>query len=306
MTDTSRIVVLAGATGNLGSLVAQQLLERPGIRLRLLVRPASVAKVAGLRAQGAEIVEVDLESQDQDTHLDEALQNAFSVVSAIQGGPEVIVNAQLRLLEAARRAGVRRFIPSNFSYNIFGVAEGDNVNSDDRRAFARAADPVAGDVEVVQIQIGAFLDRRILFGFLGAFDLDAAKAFLWGDGTAAMDFTTYADAARFTAEAAIDDATLPAVFNVAGDTLNFHELVTAYEHASGRTLSVERLGTLADLDDEIRRRREAEPNNMFAWVPLMYWRAMLSGKAKLQSIANDRYPHIKPVSVAEYVRNEGL
>ncbi|MEW5423577.1 NmrA family NAD(P)-binding protein [Amorphus sp. 3PC139-8] len=306
MSEASKVVVLAGATGDLGSLIAGLLLEKPGVRLRVLVRPESMAKVATLREQGVEIVEVDLARPDQERLLDEAVSGAFCVISAIQGGPDIIVDAQLRLLAAACRAGVRRFIPSNFSYNIFGLDEGDNINSDDRRAFARAADETCGDVEVVQIQIGAFLDRKVLFGFLGAFDLGEGRAFLWGDGNAAMDFTTYADAARFTAEVAVDEASVPGVFEVAGESLDFHGLVKAYEDGSGKSVTVSRLGSLADLDDELERRRQAEPDNMFAWLPLMYWRAMLSGKAKLQSIANGRYPHIKPTTVAEYVRSEGL
>ncbi len=306
MPETQRTVVLAGATGDLGSLIAQALLDKPEVQLRALVRPESVEKVAALRERGVEIIEVDLEHQEQEGRLDEAMHDAFSVVSAIQGGPDIIVDAQLRLLEAARRTGVRRFIPSNFSYNIFGLDEGDNINSDTRRAFSRAAEEVRGEVEVVEIQIGAFLDRKVLFGFLGALDLGEGRAFLWGDGEAAMDFTTYADAARFTAEAAVDEASVPSVFEVAGDTLTFHELVKAYEDASGRSVTVSEMGTLAELDDEIRQRRQAEPENIPAWLPLMYWRAMLSGKAKLRSIANDRYPDIKPVKVADYVRSEGL
>ncbi|WP_162619398.1 NmrA family NAD(P)-binding protein [Salinicola peritrichatus] len=306
MSEMSKVAVLAGATGNLGSLIAQALLDKPGVQLRLLVRPQSVTKVAALRERGVEVVEIDLDRQDQDELLNEAMHGAFVVISALQGGPDVMIDAQRRLLEAARRAGVRRFIPSYFSYNIFGLGEGENLNSDILRTFARVADEARGDVEVVQIQIGAFLDRRILFGFLGAFDLDARQAFLWGDGTAEMDFTTYADTARFTAEAAVDEEALPSVLAFAGDTLDFHQLVKAYEGASGHSVTVSRMGTLADLDDEIQRRRQTEPDNLFDWLPLMYWRAMLSGKAKLHAIANDRYPHIEPVTVADYVRNEGL
>ncbi|MCE7029212.1 NmrA family NAD(P)-binding protein [Jiella avicenniae] len=306
MSESSKVVVLAGATGDLGSLIAQSLLDKAGVRLRLLVRPESVGKTQALQDRGAEIVEVDLADPGQAERLGAAMKGAFSVVSAVQGGPDMIVDAQLRMLEAARAAGVKRFIPSNFSYDIFGLDEGDNINSDARRAFARKAEGARGDVEVVQIQIGAFLDRKVLFGFLGAFDLGESRAFLWGDGDAVMDFTTYADAARFTAEAAVDDAPVPSVFEVAGDSLTFHDLVKAYEDASGKAITVVKLGSLSDLDAEIDKRRRAEPGNMVAWLPLMYWRAMLSGKGKLRSIANDRYPHVEPMTVADYVRSEGL
>jgi nucleoside-diphosphate-sugar epimerase len=306
MTEQNKIVVLAGATGNLGSLIAHALLDKPGVRLRALVRPASAGKLATLSEKGVEVVEIDLDDETQGEKLATALNGAFSVVSAIQGGPDVIVGDQLRLLDAASRAKVRRFIPSSFSYNIFGLDDGENINTDDRRAFAREAEKARGAVEVVHINIGAFLDRRVLFGFLGAFDLDAGQAFLWGDGQTAMDFTTYEDTARFTAEVAVDEGQVPPVFEVAGDTLTFYELVRAYEEASGKSIAVVKKGSLADLDREIEQRRQAEPRNVYAWLPLMYWRGMLSGKGKLHAIANDRYPWIKPQTVRDDVRQEGL
>ncbi len=121
-----------------------------------------------------------------------------------------------------------------------------------------------------------------------------------------MDFTTYADTALYTAEAATQDEAPPAEFNIAGDTLDFNGLVRAYAAGSGKALTVERRGSLTELDHEIDRRRAAEPRNIFAWLPLMYLRGMLSGKGALGPRVNDRYPHITPTSVAAYVQKEGL
>lgn len=127
-----------------------------------------------------------------------------------------------------------------------------------------------------------------------------------GNGDEKMDFTTYEDTARFTAEAATDRGLLPAQFNVAGDTLDFHELVQAYKEASRKPLIVARRGSLDDLDAEIARRRKEDPGNIFVYLPLMYWRAMLSGKGKLGPLINSRYPHIHPLTVREFVRREGF
>ena len=306
MNESNKTVVLAGATGALGGLIANALLEKPGVTLRALVRPGSRGKASALAERGADIVEVAIDDPSHADAVAETMTGAFSVVSALQGGPDVIIDAQSRLLEAARRAGVRRFIPSDYSFNIFGIADGENVSSDLRRAFARHADETRGGVEVVHVLNGCFLDRRVMFGFLGAFDLASRKAFLWGDGNAPMDFTTYEDTARYTAAVATDPAPAPREFNVAGDVLNFHQLVRAYEESSGNKLAVVHLGSLADLDSEILRRLQAEPKNMYAWLPLMYWRAMLSGKGKLGALANARYPEIHPLTVREFVKREGI
>jgi len=306
MTEEKKIVVLAGATGELGSDIAQALLVKQDVQLRLLVRPQSVGKLVALEDKGAQIVEIDLQQEGNDKELIEALSGAFSFVSALNGGRDIIVDTQSKLLKAARQAKVRRFIPSDFSYNIFGLDDGDNPNSDERRAFAKIADAERGDVEVVHILNGAFLDERIVFGFLGAFDLEKGQALLWGDGDAVTDVTSYRDTGRYTAEVAVDNANVPAVFEVAGETLSFAQLVSAYEDASGKSLTVVNKGSYADLDREIEARMKAEPDNFYAWLPLMYYRGSFGGKGKLHAIANDRYPSIVPETVRDYVRREKL
>lgn len=305
--DTHKTVLLVGATGNLGGLIGRALLAKPGTKLRCLVREGSRSKVRELEAAGAEVVIGDI-SPGSEAALDAACAGVDSVVSALQGGADVLVEGQMRLLEAAMKAGVRRFIPSDFSYDHFELAEGQNPNSDVRRAFAKAAVAARGDrpIEIVHVLCGCFLDRGVLFGFLGAVDLPSGKVRIWGDGAAPIDFTTYADTAAYTAEAALDPAPLPTRFNVAAETLDTAGLARAVSEGAGRPFTIERLGTLEDLDAEIARRQAAEPANYYAWLPLMYWRAMLRGKVKLGALANGRYPHIHPTTVAAYVAREKL
>ena len=285
-----KTVLLIGGTGNLGTLIGRELLKR-NARLRLLVRPGSRKKVAEDLARGAEIVE------DEQT----AFQGVFSVVSAVQGGPETIVDAQLRFLRAARQAGARRFIASDYSMNLFTVPEGDNISSDDRREFGRRAEGERGDVEVVHVLNGAFLDRRVLFGFLGAVNLQKREAYVWGNGTAEMQFTTYDDTAAYTAAAAVDDSPVPDKLFVAGDSLTFAQLVREVEKGLGTPIAVKSLGSFDDLDAQIKERYAAQPANVPAWLPQMYWRAMLNGTGRLGPLMNERYPDIRPTGVQQYV-----
>lgn len=288
--ESVKTILLVGATGDLGGLIARALLAK-GLKLRLLVRPGSRAKLAADVATASEIFENEAGAFD----------GVYTVVSAVQGGPETIVDTQLKFLQAAREAGVRRFIPSDFCFNFFNLAEGENINSDWRREFARRAEEERGAVEVVHVLNGTFLDMRVLFGFLGAFDLEKGEAYLWGDGNEKMEFTTYADTAAYTAEAAMADGPLSREFNVAGDSLTFHELVDETAAGLGRPITVKKLGTLKKLDAEIDRRLQAEPDNMLSWLPLMYWRGVLNGKGKLGPVMNAQYPAIHPTGVREYV-----
>lgn len=287
-------------------MIGRALAAKPDVELRLLVREGSRAKVADLEARGARVILGDV-GPESEARLDEAVRGADAVVSALQGGPDVLVEGQMRLFGAARRAGVRRFIPSDFSYDYFDTAEGQNLNSDVRRAFAKAAAAAKGDnpIEIVHVFCGCFLDKGVLFGFLGAFDMAAGKLRIWGDGQAKMDFTTYADTAALTAEAAVDPEPLPERFHVAGDSLDAEGLARAVSAGTGRTFTIEKVGSLADLDAEIARRREAQPTNLFAWLPAMYWRGMLRGIGRGPRM-NERYPNIVALTVEEYVRRERL
>jgi hypothetical protein len=184
-------VLVIGGTGNLGSLIARKVLDK-GATLRMLVRPASRGKLAASIANDVEVADSEAG----------AFKDVYAVISAVQGGPETIIDAQVHYLRAARDAGVRRFIPSDFSLNLFNLADGENINSDWRRAFARQADEERRGMEVVHVLNGAFLDRRVVFGFLGAIDLDKREAYFGGEGSARMQFTTYADTAAYTAEVA--------------------------------------------------------------------------------------------------------
>lgn len=296
--STSSLVLVVGSTGNLGTLISAAVLAR-GFGLRVLVRAASRGKVAALEAAGAEVVVGEL---DDPVAIEAAMAGVGTVVSALQGGPDLLVTAQLRLLRAAIAAGARRFIPSDFSLNFFASPKGANPNSDLRRAFADQAGPLAaGRIEVVHVLCGAFLDMRVLFGFLGAVDLRAGAVRVWGGGEQAFDVTSYADTARYVAAVATDPQPLPQVVNVAGESLTAVQLAERLTVATGRDFSVARLGSLADLDAEIGRRQHAEPTNLLAWLPLAYWRAMLNGTGKLDPIMNARYPDIRPASVVEYL-----
>jgi len=229
-----------------------------------------------------------------------------TVISALQGGPDIIIDGQTQLLRAARDAGVRRFIPSDYSLDLFKVKPGHIITSEWRRQFATVADEERGDVEVVHVLNGGFLDRGVLFGFIRVIDVEKQTAYVWGDGKQPMDWTTYADTARYVAEVAVDERPVPSAFKIAGDDLDFEGIVRAYEAGSGKKLRIERLGSMEDLDARIDQLQKANPTDLRAYLPLMYYRSVLNGEGKLDELMNDRYPSIRPITVREYVAQEGF
>src|SRR5262245_57323403 len=169
MAMKNKLIVVAGGAGRLGRLLVESLLAYPGVRVRVLVRDPSRSEVAALAGERVERVAFDAVAATEADRA-AAVRGAFAVVSALQGGPEVLVDAQLALLRASKAAGARRFIPSDYSYDLFALPAGVNVNSDWRRALAeRAREEVSDSFEVVHVLQGMFADRGVL-GFLGLFD----------------------------------------------------------------------------------------------------------------------------------------
>ena len=144
---------LAGATGNLGGRIARALLER-GAGVRALVRHGTARdKLERLQALGATIASVELSNASQVTL---ACSRASCVVSALQGLRDVIVEAQTVLLDAAIKAGVPRFIPSDYSIDFTKFPPGENRNLDLRRDFHKRIEKTS--ISATTIFNGAFAD----------------------------------------------------------------------------------------------------------------------------------------------------
>lgn len=299
----SKLVVVTGATGRLGRLTIETLLTAPDTRVRALVRDPQAARATF--PAGVEVMAFDAVAASPATRA-AAVAGAFAVVSTLQGGPDIIIDAQLALLDAARAAGARRFIPSDFSYNLFTLPAGLNINTDWRRTFAeRAAGLTTPRFEVVHVMQGIFADRAVL-GFVGMLDPEAGVLRYWGDGATPIDWTTWEDTARYVAAAALDDRPVPRWLFVAGDRLSALELADRWEQGHGRALVRARLGSLEDLAAETARRLAAEPQNMYAWLPLMYAHGIYGGQALLGPLENGRYPDIVPETVVQAIQRGAL
>lgn len=298
MEPHNKLVVLAGGTGKLGRLLIRSLLEHPDVRLRILVRDPGRPEVASLAHERVELYPLDVTAASE-AERTAAVQGAWAVVSTLQGGPEVIIDAQLALLRAARAAGARRFIPSDYSYDVFALPPGLNINSDWRRTLGeRARSEVTDSFEVVHVLQGIFTDRAVL-EFLGALDAEQGVLRYWGDGRTPIDWTTWEDTARFTAAAALDERKLPERLGVVGERMDMLTFADTWEAVHKKTMARQCLGSLDELERETRRRQAAEPQNVLAWLPLMYARGMYGGQALIGAMHNALFPQIRAETVAQ-------
>jgi len=213
------------------------------------------------------------------------------VVSALQGLRDVILDAQTVLLDAAVKAGVPRFIPSDYSIDFTKLPSGENRNLDLRREFHKRLERTS--IAPTTIFNGAFAD--MLTGQMPLILFKLHRVLYWGNADQRMDFTTMDDTAAFTASAALDAST-PRFLRIAGDQLSARQLARVTSEVTAEKFRLFRAGGLGTLGMLIKIAHTFAPggNQVFpAWQGMQYMRNMFDGRAKLEPLDNDRYPGIR-------------
>jgi len=282
--SSERLIVLAGATGDLGGRIATALARRQ-VTFRALVRPGTSATMRGdLEAAGATIIAVDY---DNDDALKAACADASCVVSALNGLQPVIIGMQGKLLDAAVAVGVQRFMPSDYCLDFTKTRPGDNRNLDLRRLFMARID--AAPIIATSVLNGAFAD--LLTGQAPIVLHKRRKILYWGSADQPLDFTAKDDVARYVAEVARDEAA-PRFLRVAGATVSPRQLAGLMTKITGKKFGLWRAGGIGLLSMVIGAARLVTPQSdaVFpVWQGMQYLRDMSSGRGKLQPLDNDRY-----------------
>lgn len=280
------LIVIAGATGDLGGRITNALLAR-GAAVRALVRPSTdPAKTDPLAQRGVEVVRVDFADA---AALQQACAGASCVVSTLAGLRDVIVDTQSQLLAAAVAAGVPRFIPSDFASDYTRLPAGQNRNFDLRREFQEILDKAP--IAATSILNGAF--GEILTYNVPLLDFKQQQVGYWEDPDWRIDFTTMDDTAAFTAAAVLDDAT-PRLLRIASFQISPRELAAAAEEVKGQPFPLVRLGARTELAAQIQQVRAANPageQELYAnWQQMQYMLSMFS--VQNDPLDNDRYPSL--------------
>jgi nucleoside-diphosphate-sugar epimerase len=288
------IIVLAGATGNLGGRIARAILKRGG-KVRAIVRHNSEpGKIEALRKGGAEIAAVDFNSLAE---LTGACQGGACVVSAMSGLRDVIVEAQTLLLDAAVRAGVPRFIPSDYSIDFTKLPPGLNRNLDLRREFHERLDKAS--IAATSILNGMFAD--LLTGQAPMVLFKLKRVVYWENADQLLDFTAMDDSAEFTATAALDAST-PRFLRIAGEQISARGLAAVASELTGEQFRLLRAGGLGRLAILIKITRAVffMSNALYPpWQGMQYVHNMFSGRAKLEPLDNERYSDIRWTTVRD-------
>jgi nucleoside-diphosphate-sugar epimerase len=291
-------ILVVGASGWLGSKVATELVAL-GLAPRLLIRGGAEHPKAKalfpLVAQGAQIVSGDLSDA---ASLQRATQNVDAIISAVQGGPDLIIDGQVRLAQAGLANGVQRIFPSDYAVRFDGVSPAYHLFLG-WRAQANAA---IGEIGLAQTNTfnGAFMEM-LAQDFFGLVDWDAKVICYWGDPDQSYDFTHTDDVARFVAANAADSKAPSGPFEIVGQTASPRQLAEIASRVSGSKFELRSLGDLQQLDAAIAAKQAASPSDPTPWAGLQYHRLMANGQGKLLKPQNAQFPKITPSQVSDFL-----
>lgn len=291
-------VAVAGSTGKLGQFITQHLLSK-GLKVKLLTRPESAGKLEEFKGkEGVEIVSVDMGNIEA---MAQTLIGVHTVISAVNGGPDISLDGQLKLLQASIKANVSRFSPSDYSADFRSLQPGEHAFLEFRRQVAEALkkEEEEGKIKGLHFLNGMFTDIAYM-PFLGNLDAEKGTFSFWGNGDEVMDATTYEDTARYVATITADPSNA-GWFEIIGQETTYNNIANVYEELTGKTLQRISHGSLQDLHTKIEELKAIHgPQNPFPYVFLQYAILMISGRGKLHKPCNKNFPEIKPQGFKEF------
>ncbi|KAI0847983.1 isoflavone reductase family protein [Daldinia vernicosa] len=230
--STAIRVGIVGATGRTGSSILNGLLaSETQFDITALTRPTSVNSEANneLKSRGVRIVAADLTGPKDD--LVKAVTGIDIVISCIVFSS---LGDQIPLAEAAKQAGVKRFVPCNFSTPApRGVMDMYDEKDDILAAIQRLYLPYT------VIDVGWWIDQSVPAIPSGRTDHVSIKVLdiIPGDGSVPVAYTNLPDVGTYVAKIIADPRTLNKKVFAHTETINAIQMRDLLEELSGEKVA---------------------------------------------------------------------
>jgi hypothetical protein len=294
MTPSSILVLGAGELGIAVLQALADLAAPRGMRIAVLLRPASLQSPAAntLLERGIELIPGDLQHDSQRTLA--GIFAAFDNVICCTGfaaGP----GTQRKLALAAIEGGVQRYVPWQFGVDYDVIGRGSPQDLFDEQLDVR--DLLRGQQGTQWLIISTGMFTSFLFEPLfGVVDLAQNTVRALGDWDTAVTVTTPEDIGRLTARIVLAEPALSnQVVFTAGDTLTYGQLADTVDATLGRKLQRE-LWSVPMLQAELAK--DPEDN-------LKKYRAVFAqgnGVAWDLAVTFNAHQHIAVTNVEQWIR----
>ncbi|HEY6090164.1 MAG TPA: SDR family oxidoreductase [Gemmatimonadaceae bacterium] len=231
------MILVAGATGVLGSEIVRRLLDR-GESVRAMVRATSdPEKVERLESAGAETVRADLKEPASLAPACAGVNAVISTVTTIltsQAGDSFEVTdgkGNMSLIDAARDAGVGKFVFVSFDTNALPENPLSNAKEDVEEHLKKSG------LDYTILHPSLFFESWL--GPMLFADPVAGTATVYGDGTDKIRYVAVADVAEFAVQSLSRPVARNATIVVGGpEEISQRDAVRIFEEAFGKEFKV--------------------------------------------------------------------
>ncbi|KAL7939269.1 NAD(P)-binding protein [Trichoderma chlorosporum] len=251
-----------------------------------------------LEKQGAIVKVVDYESHEQ---LTKALQGVHTVLSCIWTYGPPVGTLQLALLEAAKDAKVKRFVPSEWSITAYDEVAYYKPKEAVWEAVKKSGLEYTRIIPGIWTNVwapGAPRNEAIArAGYQGPpflIDIINGEALIPGDGSAIVSGTDMRDVGKYTA-AVLDFEKWDEDSVIVGDKFTFNELVAKIEKVTGKTLKKTFL-SLETINAVIAGNPDPATLMIHEFAKII-----AEGQYDLTPNLNQRVPEIVPIKIDEFL-----
>lgn len=282
-------ILIVGASGNLGRHIVNHALKRPNLQVNILLRSKEKAMdlVDLVTKSGGKVFEGDVTNADSIRNITLGMH---TIISALLGDDSVIIQGQKNLLEDGERHGVKRFVPSDFSGDIWNIPLGQHYFTDQRLKFKQILDK--SKIMGLHFSNGYFMETYFYmvnkYGFT-----------YWGDVKQKLDLTTEEDVAKFVI-AAVSDKDRVGQIKIVGNELSTKEIVDIYNMVLNKQEVAKKLGSLDELRNKIQEL--GKMGNFKDAVELGYSLMFFDGSVKIKNKMNNEFMDVKVMSLEDFLK----
>ncbi|KAM0262120.1 hypothetical protein ACHAQJ_001861 [Trichoderma viride] len=287
-------VAVAGAGSAIASNIIKAILASKKHQLVILTRSPR----PDLEKEGAIVRVVDYDSHEQ---LTKALEGVHTVLSCIWVYGPAVGSTQLALLEAAKEAKVKRFVPSEWATPSYDKVSFYKPKESVWEAVKKSGLEYTRFINGVWLNVwaaGAPRDQAVgRAGYGGPeflVDINGGSILIPGDGSGKITVTDMRDIGKFVV-AALDFEKWDEDSIIVGDKLSINEVVEKIEKVTGKTLNKTYI-SMEDIDAVIQENRDPATTMIHEFLKIIG-----EGGMDFKATINQKVPEIKTIKVDEFL-----